>query len=98
MRDATTLLFGLNGFRVVRVDVSDESDPEAPREVLIEGVEHEQACPACGVLSHKVHARSGPSGPRRAARPWAAAGALGPAPPGVPRAAAPATDVRRDQR
>jgi transposase len=57
MRDATTLLFGLDGFRVVRVDVHDENDPEAPREVLIEGVEHEQACPACGVLSSKVHAR-----------------------------------------
>jgi transposase len=50
-------VFGLDGFRVVRVDVCDENDPEAPREVLIEGVEHEQACPARGVLSSKVHAR-----------------------------------------
>ncbi len=54
---ATTLLFGLDGFRVVGVDVHDENDPEAPREVLFEGVEREQACPACGVLSSKVHAR-----------------------------------------
>lgn len=57
MRDATTLLFGLEGFRVVRVDVHDEDDAGAPREVLIEGAEDKQACPDCGVLSGAVHAR-----------------------------------------
>ena len=57
MRDATTLLFDLDGFRVVRVDVHDERDAGAPREVLIEGVDVEQACPDCGVLSAAVHGR-----------------------------------------
>ncbi len=57
MRDATTLLFDLDGFRVVRVDVHDEDDPGAPREVLVEGVQDEQGCPDCGVLSAAVHSR-----------------------------------------
>jgi len=57
MRDATTLLFGLDGFRVVRVNVHDGDNADGPREVLVEGTKDEQACPACGVLSGSVHSR-----------------------------------------
>ncbi len=56
MGDATTLLFGLDGFRVVSV-AQREEDGEGGREVVVEGVEDEQACPDCGVLSGSVHAR-----------------------------------------
>lgn len=60
MGDATTLLFGLDGFRVVSVTRSQDDAAElgeGGREVVVEGVEDEQACPDCGVLSRVVHAR-----------------------------------------
>ncbi len=60
MGDATTLLFGLDGFRVVSVTRAHEDGGEhggGGREVVVEGVEKEQACPDCGVLSGAVHAR-----------------------------------------
>ena len=58
MGDATTLLFGLDGFRVVSVTrVHDDGDEhvEGGRRVVVEGVEDERACPDCGVLSGAVH-------------------------------------------
>ena len=60
MGDATTLLFGLDGFRVVSVTHAQHNAAghgEGGREVVVEGVRHEQACPDCGVLSGAVHAR-----------------------------------------
>ncbi len=61
MRDATTLLFGLDGFRVVSVtrehEDREQSDDDV-RQVVVEGVENEQACPDCGVLSDTVHGRT----------------------------------------
>ena len=64
MGDATTLLFGLEGFRVVSVtreheqdDRPDEKHDDGVREVVVEGVEDEQACRDCGVLSGAVHGR-----------------------------------------
>ena len=56
MGDATTLLFGLDGFRVVSVSEDDEHGARG-RRVVIEGVEDEQGCPDCGVVSGAVHAR-----------------------------------------
>ena len=56
MGDATTLLFGLDGFRVVSVSEQHEHGSTA-RQVVVEGVEGEQGCPDCGVLSAAVHAR-----------------------------------------
>ena len=56
MGDATTLLFGLDGFRVVSVAQQHEHEVEG-REVVVEGVGGEQACPDCGVLSGSVHSR-----------------------------------------
>ena len=53
MGDGTSLLFGLDGFRVVSVSRS----AIGVRQVLIEGVAPEQACPDCGVFSAQVHAR-----------------------------------------
>ena len=53
MGDGTSMLFGLDGFRVVSVSRS----PIGVRQVLIEGVAPEQACPDCGVFSAQVHAR-----------------------------------------
>ncbi len=43
MGDATTLLFGLDGFRVVSVAQREEHG-EGGREVVVEGVQAEQAC------------------------------------------------------
>jgi len=60
MGDATTLLFGLDGFRVVSVTREHKHDGEhedVVREVVVEGVEDEQGCPDCGVLSGAVHSR-----------------------------------------
>jgi len=62
MRDATTLLFGLDGFRVRSVthkhdDDDDDQCGHDAREVVVEGIELEQACPDCGVLSGAVHGR-----------------------------------------
>ena len=53
MEDGTTLLFGLDGFRVVSVTRS----PIGVRQVLIKGASQEQACPNCGVFSTRVHSR-----------------------------------------
>jgi len=64
MGDATTLLFGLDRFRVVSVTGEHQQDERQDgqregdvREVVVEGVEAEQACPDCGVLSGVVHSR-----------------------------------------
>ncbi len=60
MGDATTLLFGLDGFRVVTVTREHEHDKQHDddvREVVVEGLEGEQACPDCGVVSGAVHGR-----------------------------------------
>jgi transposase len=51
--EGTSLLFDLDGFRVVSVVESAGTG----REVLVEGVSGEQACPACGVFSARVHSR-----------------------------------------
>ncbi len=56
MGDATTLLFGLDGFRVVSVAQQHEYEGDG-REVVVEGVEDQQACPDCGVFSRSVHSR-----------------------------------------
>src|SRR5664280_1560606 len=53
MGDGTTLLFGLDRFRVASVTRS----PIGVRQVLIEGASQEQACPNCGVFSTRVHSR-----------------------------------------
>jgi len=53
MSDGTTLLFALPGFRVLDVAVDAGGD----RVVLIESVEPEGGCPACGVLSGLVKDR-----------------------------------------
>ncbi len=57
MGDATTLLFGLDGFRVVSVSSWQEEGQDLERHVVVEGFEGEQACPDCGVLSASVHSR-----------------------------------------
>ena len=60
MRDVTTLLYGLDGFRVVSVTGESTHDgvPDGQvRVVVVEGVEVEQACPDCAVLSGAVHSR-----------------------------------------
>ncbi len=57
MGDATTLLFGLDGFRVVSVSGKQQDGSELERHVVVEGVDAEQACPDCGVLSGSVHSR-----------------------------------------
>ena len=54
MNEATTLLFGLDGFRVVSVVALDDSW----REVLVEGTAAEQAGPGCGVMSGRMHSRA----------------------------------------
>jgi transposase len=53
MDEATSLLFDLDGFRVVSV----EDLGDGGREVLVEGTAAEQACPSCGVPSRRVHSR-----------------------------------------
>lgn len=52
--DAASILFNLSGYRVVsaRAAVGD-----LPRQVLVETVAAEGACPSCGVLSSRVQAR-----------------------------------------
>jgi transposase len=57
MGDATTLLFGLDGFRVVSVSGRRGEGQDLERHVVVEGLEGEQACPDCGVLSASVHSR-----------------------------------------
>jgi transposase len=53
MEDGTSLLFDLDGFRVASVVRS----ALGVRVVTIAGVAAEQACPNCGVYSHRVHSR-----------------------------------------
>jgi hypothetical protein len=93
MRGATTLLLGLDGFRVVRVDVHDGGNAGAPRVVLVGGVVGEQACPDCGVLG-RCPCSEGPADQGSAAWSSAATAVLGPAPLGVPGACVPAPGVR----
>lgn len=52
--DPASILFNLPGYRVVSVRPADGDEP---RQVLVETVESEGACPACGVLSARVQAR-----------------------------------------
>jgi len=52
MEHATTLLYGLDGLRVVSVSLVDDG----VREVVVVGVAGEQGCPSCGVISRAVHA------------------------------------------
>jgi transposase len=52
MKDATTVLFDLDGFQVVSV----EPAPDDVRRVVLVCVE-EQACPSCGVPAARVHSR-----------------------------------------
>lgn len=53
MENATSLLFGLEGFRVVSVEV----ESGGARRVVAAGIAEEQGCPSCGVLSRAVHSR-----------------------------------------
>src|SRR3954463_12995982 len=53
MDDTTSVLFGLDGQRVL--DVVDVGDQVV--RVVIETIEREGACPACGVLSGRVKER-----------------------------------------
>lgn len=53
--DAASILFNLSGYRVV--SASPAVGDEQPRQVLIETVVAEGACPSCGVLSSRVQAR-----------------------------------------
>ncbi len=54
MEDATTVLLGLPGFRVLDVRRIDE---RGTRWVLVETIEPAAGCPACGVISDRVHER-----------------------------------------
>jgi hypothetical protein len=59
--DATTLLFGPDGFRVVSVTREHEHDGQDDvevREVVVEGIVAQQASPDCGVLAGAVHGRN----------------------------------------
>ncbi len=76
MGDATTLLFGLDGFRVVSVSGEQQDGQDLERHVVVEGLVGEQACTDCGALSGSV--RSGrrrrvkdlPHGPRPLRLEW----------------------------
>ncbi|MFK5648024.1 hypothetical protein ACI3ET_16120 [Ornithinimicrobium sp. LYQ121] len=52
--DPASILFNLPGYRVVS---ASPAVGERPRQVLIETIEAEGACPSCGVLSARVQAR-----------------------------------------
>jgi transposase len=52
--DPASILFNLPGYRVISVSPGLEGNL---REVLVEAVDVEGACPACGVLSSRVQAR-----------------------------------------
>lgn len=54
-RDAASVLLNLPGYRVV--DAVDDPD-RAVRRVLVESVDDEGACPACGVATARVHQRT----------------------------------------
>ncbi len=51
------MLFGRDGFRVVPVQVAEHEGRNGAREVVVEGVEDEQACPLCEVVAPAVHSR-----------------------------------------
>ena len=55
MTDATTVLFGLPGFRVLSVNRA----PDGSRQVLVESIEAKDGCPSCGVISGRVKDRPG---------------------------------------
>ena len=52
--EAASILFNLPGYRVVS---ASPAVGDKPRQVLVEAVEAEGACPTCGVLSSRVQAR-----------------------------------------
>lgn len=52
--DPASILFNLPGYRVVS---ASPAAGDQPRQVLIETIEAEGACPTCGVLSSRVQAR-----------------------------------------
>jgi transposase len=52
--DPASTLFNLPGYRVISVTPASE---DTPRQVLVETIDTEGACPACGVLSGRVHSR-----------------------------------------
>ena len=52
--DAAPILFNLPGYRVIS---AAPAAGEMPRQVLIESIDAEGACPSCGVLSARVQAR-----------------------------------------
>ncbi|XVX18959.1 ISL3 family transposase [Actinomycetota bacterium] len=52
--DAASILFNLPGYRVVS---AAPAVGEMPRQVLVESIDAEGACPSCGVLSARVQAR-----------------------------------------
>lgn len=53
--DAASILFNLSGYRVV--SASPAVGGEQPRQVVIETLAYEGACPSCGVLSSRIQAR-----------------------------------------
>ena len=53
--DAASILFNLSGYRVVTA--TPALGGERLRQVVIETTTGEGACPSCGVLSSRVHAR-----------------------------------------
>jgi transposase len=53
-RDAASVLFNLPGYRVAEA-VDDPAT--GSRRVVVEAVDDESACPACGVLTSRVHQR-----------------------------------------
>lgn len=52
--DAASILFNLPGYRVISASPATD---DAPRQVLVETIEAEGACPSCGVLSSRVQER-----------------------------------------
>lgn len=52
--DAASILFNLPGYRVI---TATPAVGEGPRQVIVETIEDEGACPSCGVFSSRVQAR-----------------------------------------
>jgi transposase len=52
--DTASILFNLPGYRVIS---ATPATGEQPRQVLVETIDAEGACPSCGVLSARVQAR-----------------------------------------
>ncbi len=82
MGDATTLLFGLGGFRVVSVGQQHEHDVEAAS-ASSRSPDNKQICLDCGVLSGMVHSLK-LRGSRSCGMAAGPAGVLGTAPLSVP--------------